>query len=105
MKKALWSLVPLALFAAGCGSPDQGTTELASSSPELGEARESVPIEYSDEAIEVGFNAQYVLDFLNALNCERVRMELTDHESQGIFSPDEDGDDSEYRYVVMPMRL
>jgi DNA polymerase-3 subunit beta len=96
--------------------------ELASSSPELGEARESVPIDYSGEPLEVGFNAQYILDysgeplevgfnaqyildFLNAVGTERVRMELTDHESQGVFSPDENGEESDYRYVVMPMRL
>jgi DNA polymerase III subunit beta len=79
--------------------------EVTASSPELGEARESLPVEYSDAAVEVGFNAQYLLDFLGAAACQRVRLELTDHESQGVFRPEAEAGEIDYRYVVMPMRL
>jgi DNA polymerase-3 subunit beta len=54
--------------------------------------------------MEIGFNAQYVLDFLGAAASEEVSIELKDAESQGVFRPAGDGE-VEYRYVVMPMRL
>jgi DNA polymerase-3 subunit beta len=79
--------------------------ELTASSPELGEARESLPVDYKEAEVEVGFNAQYLLDFLGAAGNSQVRMELTDHESQGVFRPDAEDGDIDYRYVVMPMRL
>jgi DNA polymerase-3 subunit beta len=81
-----------------------GRLELSASSPELGEAKESLPIEYEGEEIEVGFNAQYLLDFLSAVGGEEVVLELRDAESQGLLHPGGDEPDN-YRYVVMPMRF
>ncbi len=81
-----------------------GRLELSASSPELGEAKESLPIEYEGEGVEVGFNAQYLLDFLSAVGGEEIVLELRDAESQGLLHPS--GDEPEnYRYVVMPMRF
>lgn len=85
-------------------SLQEGSLELAASSPDLGEARESLPVDYKGDAVEIGFNAQYILDFLAAAGGDAVRLELKDSESQGIFRPDGGGAD-DYRYVVMPMRL
>ena len=54
--------------------------------------------------MEIGFNAQYLLDFLGVAGTDAVFVELKDQESQGMFRPQ--GDEStDYRYVVMPMRL
>ena len=85
-------------------SLEEGRLEVSASSPELGEARESLPLEYSGEGVEIGFNAQYILEFLAAVGTDEVALELKDAESQGLFLPvgEEDGD---YRYVVMPMRF
>jgi DNA polymerase-3 subunit beta len=81
-----------------------GRLELSASSPELGEAKESLPIEYEGEEVEVGFNAQYLLDFLSAVGGDEIVLELRDAESQGLLHPG--GDEPEnYRYVVMPMRF
>ena len=85
-------------------SLEAGKLDLQASSPDLGEARESVPAEYKGPAVEIGFNAQYLLDFLGAAATEEVAVELKDHESQGVFRP-RGGTDVDYRYVVMPMRL
>jgi DNA polymerase III subunit beta len=82
----------------------KGQLELSASSPDLGEAREAVSLEYDGEPVEIGFNAQYLQDFLAAVGSERVSMELKDAESQGIFAPEGDAAE-DYRYVVMPMRL
>jgi DNA polymerase-3 subunit beta len=85
-----------------------GRVDLAASSPDLGEARESVPVDYSGASVDIGFNAQYLLDFLAAAATEDVLLELKDHESQGVLKPvatKKDASAIDYRYVVMPMRL
>jgi DNA polymerase-3 subunit beta len=81
-----------------------GAIELMASSPDLGEARESVAVEYSGDDVEIGFNAQYLLDFLAAVGTANVVLDLKDADSQGLLKPADDGE-TEYRYVVMPMRL
>jgi DNA polymerase-3 subunit beta len=81
-----------------------GRLELVASSPDLGEARESLEVEYKGPAVEIGFNAQYLLDFLGVAASGNVALELKDAESQGLLKPLGDGG-SDYRYVVMPMRL
>ncbi len=84
---------------------DKGRLELFSTSGEYGEANEAIDAEYVGEAMEIGFNFQYVLDFLNVLpEGGRVRLELQDEQSAGQLRPV--GEDTyRYRYVVMPMRI
>jgi DNA polymerase-3 subunit beta len=83
---------------------DDGKLELSAQSPEFGEARESLVVDYAGGGVEIGFNAQYLLDFLGVVGGEQVALELKDGESQGLLRPAaEDG--GEYRYVVMPMRF
>jgi len=81
-----------------------GKLELLASSPDLGEAREALAVEYQGTGMEVGFNAQYLLEFLQAVGGESVELELKDAESQGLLKPAA-ADGVDYRYVVMPMRL
>jgi DNA polymerase-3 subunit beta len=83
---------------------DKGRVDLIASSPELGEARESLAADYEGGAIEIGFNAQYLLDFLGAAGTDTVSLEVKDADSQGVLQPRGDTP-TEYRYVVMPMRL
>lgn len=85
-------------------SLSEGRLELSTSAPELGEARESLAVDYGGDAVEVGFNAQYLADFLGAAGTPEVSLELRDHESQGILRPKGEGH-ADHRYVVMPMRL
>jgi DNA polymerase-3 subunit beta len=81
-----------------------GKVELAASSPELGEARESLSADYGGEPIEIGFNAQYLVDFLTVAGTEQVSLELKDGESQGILRP-QGLAETDHRYIVMPMRF
>src|SRR5688572_21306796 len=81
-----------------------GKLDLAASSPELGEARESLTADYQGQGVEIGFNAQYLLDFLGVAGTEAVALELKDQESQGMLRPQGESP-TDYRYVVMPMRL
>jgi len=79
--------------------------EITASSAEAGEAREVVPIEYSATAIDIGFNPQYLLDFLGVCGSESVNLSLRDSETQGMFRPAGDSTDLQYTYVVMPMKF
>ncbi len=85
---------------------DAGEATVSSSNPELGEAVESVSIQYEGDEIEVSFNAQYILDFLSAVSGEEVIFRLKDPASQGLLEPREPGEEtSRYKYVIMPMRM
>ncbi len=78
--------------------------EISASSPEYGEAKEAIEKEFNGEPIAIGFNAQYLLDFLAAAADGPISFELKDEQSAGQFRPL--GDEStRYRYVVMPMRI
>ena len=68
-------------------SLEDGKIEVSASSPELGEARESLPVEYAGEAVEIGFNAQYLVEFLGVVGTEAVALEVKDAESQGLLRP------------------
>jgi DNA polymerase-3 subunit beta len=78
--------------------------EISASSPEYGEAKESLEKEFSGEPISIGFNAQYILDFLNAAADGPISFELKDDQSAGQLRPLAD-ESTRYRYVVMPMRI
>jgi DNA polymerase-3 subunit beta len=78
--------------------------EISASSPEYGEAKESIDKEFTGEPISIGFNAQYLLDFLAATNDGPISFELKDEQSAGQLRPIAD-ESSRYRYVVMPMRI
>jgi DNA polymerase-3 subunit beta len=79
--------------------------EISSQNPELGEARETVEATYQGAALQVGFNGQYLLDFLNVVSSTEVTFELKDDSSQGLMRPATSEGGADYRYVVMPMRL
>jgi DNA polymerase-3 subunit beta len=83
---------------------EKDKVEVTSSSPEFGEAREPITVEYSGPEITICFNAQYVLDFLNAADSDIVALELKDDVSQAVMKPvGVEGYD--YTYVIMPMRV
>jgi DNA polymerase III subunit beta len=81
-----------------------GKLELVASSPDIGEAKESLGTDYSGDNVEIAFNAQYLLDFLTAAGTESVTLQLKNAESQGLLRPATEGE-TDYRYIVMPMRL
>jgi DNA polymerase-3 subunit beta len=82
-----------------------GEVKVFSSSVEMGESEESVNSEYQGPDMEIGFNAQYLLDFLRAIPQDHVAFELKDQKSAGELRPAGDSIPDQYRYVVMPMRI
>ncbi len=82
-----------------------GEVKVFSSSVEMGESEESVTSEYEGPDLEIGFNAQYLLDFLRAIPQDRISFELKDQKSAGEMRPAGESTPEQYRYVVMPMRI
>ncbi|HEX8650434.1 MAG TPA: DNA polymerase III subunit beta [Pyrinomonadaceae bacterium] len=81
-----------------------GHLQISSNNAEEGEARETVDTEYTGDATEIGFNAQYLQDFLNVVGEGQVAFEFKDGNSQAQLRPATDAD-YDYKYVVMPMRI
>ncbi len=75
---------------------------ITANNPEQEEAEEILDVDYQGSDLEIGFNVSYVLDVLNALKCENVRLLLTDSVSSVQI---EDVASPHAAYVVMPMRL
>ena len=82
-----------------------GEIRVFASSMETGESEESIPTEYSGPDLEIGFNAQYLLNFLRAVPQEQISFSLKDQKSAGELQPAGTEARDEYRYVVMPMRI
>src|SRR3989441_4805987 len=83
---------------------EKGKVDVTSSSPDLGEARETLPVEYSGDAMQICLHAQYVLDFLSAVSTDVVSLDLKDDVSQAVMKP-VGAEGYDYTYVVMPMRV
>jgi DNA polymerase III subunit beta len=83
---------------------NDGQINITSQSSEVGEAGESLPVEYAGPAITAGFNAQYLQDFFNVIQDGDVIFEFKDGNSATQIKS---SNDSEYdlRYIIMPMRL
>jgi DNA polymerase-3 subunit beta len=73
---------------------------ITANSPEVGEARESIAVNYKGKEMAIAFNPKYLIDPLNALSNDEVFMELIDELSPGVLKIN-----GPFLYVVMPMRL
>ena len=81
---------------------EPGTLRIASSNAEQEEAKEELEIDYSGDAIEIGFNVTYLMDALANMGSEMIKLELQDTAASALFTvPDQPG----FKYVVMPMRI
>jgi DNA polymerase-3 subunit beta len=79
---------------------------ITANSPEVGEARESLAVNYKGKEIAIAFNAKYLIEPLNALTENEVFFELIDELSPGVLKINGDATKNQtFLYVVMPMRL
>jgi DNA polymerase-3 subunit beta len=83
---------------------EKGELKISASSTETGESEDSLEVAYDGEPMAIGFNAQYLMDFIKATGSGEVKLELKDSQSAGQLRPAE-GEDYKYRYIVMPMRI
>jgi len=72
---------------------------LSKSTPDVGESREEVAMEYSGKELLIGFNPNYLSDVLKNLEGEIVELEISGSEKPGVIR------DEGYVYIVLPMRL
>ncbi|NJN39745.1 MAG: DNA polymerase III subunit beta [Gammaproteobacteria bacterium] len=79
-----------------------GSLKISCSNTEQEEAQEELDVGYSGEALDIGFNVSYLLDVLNNLDVEEIECALGDANSSALFTlPGR----SDFKYVVMPMRI
>ncbi len=83
-------------------SVDQGRLVLSVSNPDSGTATDELAVEYEADAMEIGFNARYLLDITNQLESDSALFRLADSGSPTLIQ--DDGNDSTL-YVLMPMRV
>ncbi|UAA38802.1 DNA polymerase III subunit beta [Paraneptunicella aestuarii] len=75
---------------------------ITANNPEQEEAVEVVDVDYNGDSLEIGFNVAYMIDVMNALHSDSVKISLADSNSSALI---EDPENDESLYVVMPMRL
>lgn len=81
---------------------ETGLLKIQANNPEQEEAEEEIVVDYTGGNLEIGFNVSYLLDVLNVVSTEKVRIFLADSNSSALIQ-EENNDDSSY--VIMPMRL
>ena len=81
---------------------DNKVLTVSSNNPEREEAVDELEIDYAGDGAEIGFNVNYLLDVLNAIDTDNARMLLKDSNSSALVMP-ETADTT--KYVIMPMRL
>jgi DNA polymerase-3 subunit beta len=80
-----------------------GTLTVSSASPEMGEASETIDVEFGGDEFSIGFNASYVQQVLGVIpEASDAVLGLSDEVSPGVITTPSD---SQFTYVVMPMRL
>ncbi|MCG8547103.1 MAG: DNA polymerase III subunit beta [Alphaproteobacteria bacterium] len=79
-----------------------GNVTLTASSPDSGTATEEIEVDYKQDAIEIGFNARYLLDIAQQIEGENAQFSMADAASPTIIR---DSDDPSALYVLMPMRV
>ena len=80
---------------------EEGELTISAQTPDVGEARESLPIEYAGDAMEIGFNAEFLRDGLESVADERVRLKLISPLRPGLIV----GEGDDFLYLIMPIRL
>ncbi len=76
------------------------TLEMKCVSPDVGESKTVIPVEYSGDEIEIGLNPEFLLDFLKNVDSERVQLELKDRGTAGVFKVE-----GGCVYAIAPMNL
>jgi DNA polymerase-3 subunit beta len=80
----------------------QGTLKIVSSNAEQEEAEEVLEIPYSGDALDIGFNVNYLLDVLNNVDGTQLECSFGDAASSALLCVPSQPD---FKYVVMPMRI
>jgi DNA polymerase-3 subunit beta len=80
---------------------EEGELTVSAQTQDVGEARESLPVSYAGEAMEIGFNADFLRDGLESVSDETVRLKLISPLRPGLIH----GETDDFLYLIMPIRL
>lgn len=94
-----YQAVKLEVFPARVSSAATGKLVISKSTPDVGESREELPIEYNGKELVIGFNPGYLIDVLKNLADEKIVLELTEADKPGVLRT------GGYIYIILPMRL
>jgi DNA polymerase III subunit beta len=84
---------------------DEGALTLSAQTPDVGEASESVPVNYQGEQLEIGFNPQFLQDGLESVGASEVRLKLINPLRPGLIEGAGAEEDDQFLYLIMPVRL
>ncbi|RMH68269.1 MAG: DNA polymerase III subunit beta, partial [Gemmatimonadetes bacterium] len=79
--------------------------EISVNTPEIGEAKEEIPAEYTGEPMEIGYNASFLLDVVRNMDSERIQLQFGEPDGAGIFVPLDTEEHETYMALCMPLRL
>jgi DNA polymerase-3 subunit beta len=79
-----------------------GSLKIVSSNAEQEEAQEELDVKYSGDALDIGFNVNYLLDVLNNVSGDDIECAFGDAASSALITY---GSEKDFKYVVMPMRI
>lgn len=80
----------------------QGELEVSASTPDVGDARESMPAAFEGEQLEIGFNPEFLRDGIESVEGDEILLRLISPLRPGLLQP---VDNEDFRYLVMPIRL
>ena len=84
---------------------NSGQVELSAASPEIGgEAREVIPAHYTEDEMEIGYNAQYLIEILRKMDTNEIRFELENHVTAALLRPTVQKEGEDYFCLLMPLR-
>jgi DNA polymerase-3 subunit beta len=84
---------------------DVSSIELSAASPEIGgEAREQIPASFDGEEMEIGYNAQFLMEILRKMDTQTVRFELNNNVTAALLKPDQIEEGEDYFCLLMPLR-
>ena len=79
----------------------EGELTVSAQTQDVGEARESLPVSFAGEPLEIGFNAEFLRDGLESVSAEQLRLKLISPLRPAVLQ----GDDDDFLYLIMPIRL
>ena len=84
---------------------ENGTLQIEAAISQFGSSKESLLVDYEGNSLGIGFNAQYIIDFLGVCGSEQVLMQLRDAKGAAQFVVPDMPKQTDYRYVIMPIRV
>jgi DNA polymerase-3 subunit beta len=84
---------------------NSGMVKFSVSTPDLGEAQDELPVRYTGDPLDIGFNAAYLLEILRYLPTDEVKMTFKAPERAATIEPEGWNDPAKYLCLLMPLRL